>query len=75
MRFRIASVAGEAGESAGSWLCVCLGAVTGLGCAGSVEKHFDEPNCWHQIKFEPLYDNLRDEPRYKALVKRAGLDR
>ena len=39
-----------------------------------LEKHFDEPNVWHQIKFEPLYDSLHDEPRFKALVKRAGLE-
>jgi serine/threonine protein kinase len=39
-----------------------------------IEKHFDEPNFWPQIKFEPLYDSLHDEPRYKALVKRAGLE-
>lgn len=38
-----------------------------------IEKHFDQPQRWHQIKFEPLYDTLHDEPRFKALVKRAGL--
>jgi tetratricopeptide (TPR) repeat protein len=38
-----------------------------------LEKHFDEPNSWSQIKFLPGYDSLHDEPRYKALVKRAGL--
>jgi tetratricopeptide (TPR) repeat protein len=38
-----------------------------------LEKHFDEPNTWSQIKFLPDYDSLHDEPRYKALVKRAGL--
>ena len=38
-----------------------------------LEKHFDEPQCWHQIKFLPEYDNLHDEPRFKALLKRAGL--
>jgi tetratricopeptide (TPR) repeat protein len=39
-----------------------------------LEKHFDEPNVWSQIKFLATYDSLHDEPRYKALVKRAGLD-
>ena len=39
-----------------------------------LEKHFDEPNIWHQIKFFPLHDSLRNEPRFKALVKRAGLE-
>ena len=39
-----------------------------------LEKYFDEPNVWHQIKFEPLYDSLHDEPRFKALVKQAGLE-
>jgi len=38
-----------------------------------LEKHFDEPNVWSQIKFLAMYDSLHDEPRYKALVKRAGL--
>jgi tetratricopeptide (TPR) repeat protein len=38
-----------------------------------LEKHFDEPNVWSQIKFLPLYDSLHDEPRYKALVRRAKL--
>jgi tetratricopeptide (TPR) repeat protein len=39
-----------------------------------LENHFDEPNVWSQIKFEPIFDNLHGEPRYKALVKRAGLE-
>jgi tetratricopeptide (TPR) repeat protein len=38
-----------------------------------LERHFDEPNVWSQIKFLPLYDSLHDEPRYKALVRRARL--
>jgi serine/threonine protein kinase len=38
-----------------------------------LEKHFDEPNVWPRIKFEPLYDSLHNEPRYKELVRRAGL--
>jgi tetratricopeptide (TPR) repeat protein len=38
-----------------------------------LERHFDEPNVWPQIKFIGAFDNLHDEPRYKALVKRAGL--
>jgi len=37
------------------------------------EKHFDEPQVWHQIKWIYRYDSLHDEPRYKALVRRAGL--
>jgi serine/threonine protein kinase len=39
-----------------------------------LEKHFDEPNVWSQINFMAMYDSLHDEPRYKALVKRAGLE-
>jgi len=38
-----------------------------------LEKHFDGPNVWSQINFLPAYDSLHDEPRFKALVKRAGL--
>jgi serine/threonine protein kinase len=38
-----------------------------------LEKHFDEPNVWSQIKFLATYDSLHNERRYKALVKRAGL--
>jgi len=38
-----------------------------------LEKHFDEPQVWHQIKFIATYDSLHNEPRYKALVRRAGL--
>jgi serine/threonine protein kinase len=40
-----------------------------------LEKHFDEPNVWCQIKFNPLYDSLYNEPRFKALLKRAGFER
>jgi tetratricopeptide (TPR) repeat protein len=38
-----------------------------------LEKHFDEPNVWQQVKFLPLHDSLRDEPRFRALVERAHL--
>jgi len=38
-----------------------------------LEAHFDEPLVWHQIKYDYHYDSLRDEPRYKALVRKAGL--
>ena len=38
-----------------------------------LETHFDEPNVWQQVRFFPLHDPLRGEPRFKALVKRAGL--
>lgn len=39
-----------------------------------LEAHFDEPQEWHQIKFVPGYDSLHGETRFKALVKRAGLE-
>ena len=39
-----------------------------------LEEHFHEPQVWHQLKFDPMYDNLHDEPRFKALLKRAGLE-
>ena len=38
-----------------------------------IEAHFNEPQEWHQIKYLPLYDSLHNEPRFKELVKRAGL--
>ena len=38
-----------------------------------LEKHFDEPNVWQQIKFKWQYDNLHGETRYRALVDRARL--
>jgi hypothetical protein len=40
-----------------------------------LEKHFDEPMRWHSIRYWPPYDNLHDEPRFKALVKRAGFEK
>jgi tetratricopeptide (TPR) repeat protein len=36
--------------------------------------HFDEVHVWQQIKFRPLYDTLHHHPRFKELVKRAGLE-
>jgi len=39
-----------------------------------LEAHFDEPQMWHQIKFLWWFDPLHDQDRYKALVKRAGLE-
>jgi tetratricopeptide (TPR) repeat protein len=39
-----------------------------------LEKHFDEPYVWAQIKYEPRLDSLHGEQRYKELVKRAGLE-
>jgi serine/threonine protein kinase len=39
-----------------------------------IEKYFDLPGVWQQLKFEPLFDNLHEEPRFQALLKRAGLE-
>jgi tetratricopeptide (TPR) repeat protein len=39
-----------------------------------LEKHFDDPNVWQQMKFKWQYDSLHDEPRFKALVKRTRLE-
>ena len=36
--------------------------------------HFDQLHVWQQIKFRPLYNTLYNEPRFKELVKRAGLE-
>ena len=38
-----------------------------------LETHFDEPQVWHLIKFLWWFDPLHDDPQFKALVKRAGL--
>jgi serine/threonine protein kinase len=40
-----------------------------------IERNFDRPGVWWQLKFEPLYDSLHDEPRFKALLKRAGFEK
>jgi tetratricopeptide (TPR) repeat protein len=43
---------------------------------GEKEKALDEleKRVDHKLKFEPLYDSLHDEPRFKALLKKAGLE-
>jgi serine/threonine protein kinase len=38
-----------------------------------LEEHFDDSNVWAAIKFEPLYDSLHNETRYKKLVEQARL--
>jgi len=40
----------------------------------ALQRHFDEPQVWHQIKFIATHDSLRGDKRFQALVKRAGLD-
>jgi len=40
-----------------------------------IEKHFDDVGVWWQIKFEPAYDSLHEEPRFKALLKRGGFEK
>jgi serine/threonine protein kinase len=39
-----------------------------------LEKNLTQIKYW-ELKFEPLYDNLHDEPRFKALLKRARLEK
>ncbi len=36
----------------------------------ALEKHSD-----HRLKFDPLYDSLHDEPRFKELLKKVGLEK
>ncbi len=40
-----------------------------------IEKQFDRPHVRAQLKYEPMYDTLHDEPRFKALLKKAGLEK
>jgi len=40
-----------------------------------IEKHLDEWPMRHQLKFEPMFDTLQNEPRFKALLKKAGLEK
>ena len=38
-----------------------------------LEEHFDASNHGALLKFQPLFDSLHDEPRFKKLLERAGL--
>jgi tetratricopeptide (TPR) repeat protein len=40
-----------------------------------MHERFGEPNYWQRLKFDPLYEPLRDEPGFKELMKKAGLAR
>ena len=37
-----------------------------------LDKLFAQGDSW--LRFEPLYEPLREEPHFKALLKRAGLE-
>jgi len=39
-----------------------------------IEKHYDDLGQWCLLKFDPLYVPLYNEPRFKALLKRSGLE-
>jgi tetratricopeptide (TPR) repeat protein len=39
-----------------------------------IETHLEEWRLRSQLKFEPMFDSLHDLPRFKALLKRAGLE-
>jgi tetratricopeptide (TPR) repeat protein len=40
-----------------------------------IEKQLNDPAVRMQLKFEPLHDTLRDEPRFREFVKKAGLEK
>ena len=40
-----------------------------------IETYFDVMAVWNALKFEPTFDSLHDEPRFKALLKQAGLEK
>jgi len=39
-----------------------------------LEREFDQFGIWQVLKFEPHYDPLHREPRFQALLQRAGLE-
>jgi len=39
-----------------------------------LEENFDHMAVWNALKFEPMFDSLHDEPRFKKLLKRAGFE-
>jgi hypothetical protein len=41
-----------------------------------LERALDERTCWLVwVGVDPMFDSLREEPRFQAIVARMGLDR
>ena len=39
-----------------------------------LENQFETFGVWQMLKFDPHYDSLHNEPRFKALLRKAGLE-
>ena len=40
-----------------------------------LETYFDEMSFWNSLKFEPMFDSLHEDQRFKVLLKKAGFEK